>query len=489
MTTNTGRRGSSRSARPAAQGASAASPSQASSAGHPILELQRRAGNRAIAGLVANADTVSVARKGPSASGPAAAGDSAAKAPTTVTLKVKWDHTTPPQSYLKAVFDKHPVDWTADVSVNGKSKGEGQGELDVEVPAKTKVTIKVTPKATKPDDFYRAKSTTAKKGYETATTVKVALAYNRENQRFTDASWEKEGLDPDKVGKVKTYTMLDRKIQVNELVKPTVDATNKYFESNKLTDAERTSIKDSIVNIGGYNRRTTSSGSFSNHSIGSAVDINDHMPTKQNHHFKKSGDTGPADKRVLELFQHVVVLDSGWKDYDPWKESKPSRILEASTRFNQRFPRFLGGLLDDALGQGWDTGRPVTETELGPTLMQRVDDALLKKGIDAAKAAKKADTEKWLGKIRADWGHVRAWVEGIVVYKKKHAGKAWAYASDHAKAKPGSTPDVKGTLTGMVSLHEKLVETMTAGGWSWLVDHAKDYMHFEDRAAAAAMKK
>jgi hypothetical protein len=43
----------------------------------------------------------------------------------------------------------------------------------------------------------------------------------------------------------------------------------------------------------------------------------------------------------------------------------------------------------------------------------------------------------------------------------------------------------------MIPLHPKLVETLEAGGWTWLVDlqHAKDFMHFEDRAALAALKR
>ena len=43
----------------------------------------------------------------------------------------------------------------------------------------------------------------------------------------------------------------------------------------------------------------------------------------------------------------------------------------------------------------------------------------------------------------------------------------------------------------MIPLHPKLVETLEAGGWTWLVDQteAKDFMHFEDRAAFAALKR
>jgi hypothetical protein len=61
-----------------------------------------------------------------------------------------------------------------------------------------------------------------------------------------------------------------------------------------------------------------------------------------------------------------------------------------------------------------------------------------------------------------------------------------------AKKAPGTTPEVKGTLRGTVTVHPKLVETMIAGGWTWLVDYRhddqKDFMHFEDRAAQAALK-
>ena len=48
-----------------------------------------------------------------------------------------------------------------------------------------------------------------------------------------------------------------------------------------------------------------------------------------------------------------------------------------------------------------------------------------------------------------------------------------------------------GELNGMIPLHPKLVETMEAGGWTWLIDQteAKDFMHFEDRAAFAALKR
>ena len=51
----------------------------------------------------------------------------------TVTVKIRWSRTTPPQKYLADAFDDHPVDWEAVVYINDVKKGTGDGELDVEM--------------------------------------------------------------------------------------------------------------------------------------------------------------------------------------------------------------------------------------------------------------------------------------------------------------------------------------------------------------------
>lgn len=464
--------------------------------------LQQVIGNRATTALLA---------RGSSAVQRDDAEDAPEEQSGTVTITVKWDHTTPPKTYLEKVFDEHPVDWTADVYVNGKKEGQGDGSLEVEIAKGSRPQVKVVPTAEAPDDYYKASRARPKQG-TTATDadLEIRLRYNRQNRRFTDRSWENRDIDPDKAAKVKSYTLLGRNVRLNEAAADTVEATNKLFD--ELSEAKRQEISDSIVSMGGYNRRTTSTGAFSNHSIGTAVDINAHRPTKQNHHWKKRRKT---DEELMKLFQHVVVLDSGWKDYDPWKEEDASKILEASERFNRHFPRFLAGLLDDALGKGWDPAREnaaadwsktisdvmgflVSESQartfveqvqqlmLGPELLQKVDPALLKRAVKAAKKAGKTDTAAWLQRIARGWTAVRAWVEGIVVYKKRGE---WAYQSEHEKKPPSTAPEVKGTLKGMVSLNETMVDVLQKGGWTWLVDHTKDYMHFEDRAARAAIKK
>ena len=60
-----------------------------------------------------------------------------------------------------------------------------------------------------------------------------------------------------------TDTLLGFRITVNKLAQPTVKKTNDYFNSNKLTDADRAEIKASLLFIQGYNRRTTSTGAAS----------------------------------------------------------------------------------------------------------------------------------------------------------------------------------------------------------------------------------
>ena len=134
---------------------------------------------------------------------------------------------------------------------------------------------------------------------------------------------EKVGIDPAKAADMTTATMLGQSIQVNKLVLPTVKKTNEYFASSKLTDAERAEVTASIMSMGGYNRRTTTAGAFSNHSIGCAVDINALLATGQNDHVLK-GDKAQA--RRMELFQHVVRRESSFSTFDVWAETDSKKL-------------------------------------------------------------------------------------------------------------------------------------------------------------------
>jgi hypothetical protein len=350
--------------------------------------------------------------------------------------------------------------------------------------------VKIVPTG---DDYYRAatKKITAEAG-----TKDIKLAYNRENRHFTDQSWEHQGLDAAKAGDVTTDTLLGFKITVNKLAQPTVKKTNDYFNSDKLTDADRAEIKASLLFIQGYNRRTTSTGAFSNHSTGCAIDMNVNEATSQNDHFK---DDEARFKSRMELFARVVGRESGWGAWDGWAEKDSKKWLEASRLFNVHFPLFLSELLDDVKGGNSNTalaqwGEALdwmadTTGMVGRMLVSANDAEKLRTAAKAAKKAGKANTAKWLEKTADDWAAVRGWIEGVVMYDTEH----WAYVSDHranvAAGKEKRTP--KGELHGMIPFHPKLVETLEAGGWTWLVDssHAKDFMHFEDRAAFDALKR
>src|SRR5215211_6866149 len=107
----------------------------------------------------------------------------------TVKVKIRWSKTTPPQKYLADAFAAHPVDWKADVYVNGVKKGSGDGELDVEMTEGEKYSVRVDPTASGDDEYYEAAS--RQKLVAKDETVDVELNYNRENLRFTQESWEK----------------------------------------------------------------------------------------------------------------------------------------------------------------------------------------------------------------------------------------------------------------------------------------------------------
>ncbi len=417
----------------------------------------------------------------------------------TVTVKVRWSRTTPPRKYLADAFDDHPVDWNAVVFINGVKKGTGDGELDVVMTEGEKYSVKVVPTATGADEYYESAHREELVAKEQ--TVDVKLKYNRENIRFTQESWEKAGLDQTKVGDVETVPMLGRNVTVNKLVKPTVDKTNQYFNSNALTDDEREAVKKSLVKMGGYNKRTTSEGDFSNHSIGCAVDINENMDTRQSHHWKKTSKvkSTTGDVRLMNTFAKVVRRESGWDKWDPWAEMDAKDWLEANELFEKHFPAYFAALLDDALGGAankavaemgeafeWLGGLDVA----GKVLVSKHNKKSLEAAAKQAKKAGKNATAAELSNLAADWGSIRAWIEGIVMYKEDGE---WAYKADHEKrvAEGKEKRAVKGELEGMLPLHPKLVETMLAGGWSWLIDqqHAKDLMHFEDRAAMKQLKK
>jgi hypothetical protein len=185
--------------------------------------------------------------------------------------------------------------------------------------------------------------------------------------------------------------------------------------------------------------------------------------------------------------------------FDVWAETDTQKWLEANRLFNFHFPLFLSELLDDVKGDesntvlaewaeafDWIAG---TTTLVGRAMVSALDAGKLTTAAKAAKKASKSETAKWLERLAADWPQVRAWIDGVVVFRDGTYANVADYEAKVAAGKEKRTP--VGQLHGMIALHPKLVETMEAGGWTWLVDQteAKDFMHFEDRAGFAAIKR
>ena len=146
------------------------------------MRLASYAGNRAMARVLA---------RNPSPAAPPVATE-------TVAVKMRWDQTEPPRKYLKDAFDDHPVDWKADVYVDGKRSAA--------VTARSRSSSSRAPSTTCGSSRRPRRATTTttcrsvtKKARRRH--VDVKLVYNRSNQWFTDESWEKVGIDPAKAAR------------------------------------------------------------------------------------------------------------------------------------------------------------------------------------------------------------------------------------------------------------------------------------------------
>lgn len=424
----------------------------------------------------------------------------------TTAVKLTWKGELKNSKQLQPVLDDHPADLTADIVSKGKVIKTADTTATFEVtPSPAKQTFTVKPTASSPDDYFLSKSATVKVEADKTTEASVTLPFNRSNTRFTERTWEVTGLDVTRANNVSSATLFDKKVigGLNDLVAGKVAAANTWFTTNVKDPVERAAISASIVSIAGRVKRAQSSGLFSNHSTGVAVDINPRQDSLQNWHIKK---TDKHHATAMRLFNKVVsqpsafdalatslaklfvpgVNLSAFKDFDIWKERDRDRLLEASQRFNSFFPDYLVSLATQA-----DPGLSPTPT--ASSVMALSKDQLTALAAKAKKA-KKADVAATLTDLAAVWFEVRAWVGGFVITNKDQGGEPKGMLRkdfDAAKAKD-PTLQSKGELTGMISLHPAIVKAMTESGWSWMVDYKnddqKDFMHFEDRQAEKDLK-
>jgi hypothetical protein len=238
--------------------------------------------------------------------------------------------------------------------------GSGNGTATFQVgPTPAKHHFRITPTAAAPGDYYLATGVDVSVTADATTDATAVLPYNRENARFTERTWEIEGINVTKANNVRPATMFGLPVVggLNALTATRVKAANDWFDDNaNVTPADRTAARASIVSLVGRVKRTQSRGTYSNHSTGCAVDINPSEASLQNWHVKKDD---RRHAKAMKLFNEVVsqpsVFDrlvstlaglvvpgvgnlSPFAGFDVWTERDRDRLLMASERFNASFP-------------------------------------------------------------------------------------------------------------------------------------------------------
>jgi hypothetical protein len=405
-----------------------------------------------------------------------------------VAVTVTWTGHLENAGELQPVLTAHPTDLEAEVSEGSTVLGHGKGSAVVHLPktpAKHTLRVRPTATATSQGDYYLPGHSNAIDVTQT-TSVDVTLPFNRENQRFTERTWVVKGLDTAKVKDVHVKTLFDHRVQVNTRADARVDAANAYLAAH-YQPAEQQVAKNSIISIGGYNLRTQSRGTYSNHSAGVAVDINPNEEFQQNQHMH-SGKAPEA--RAMRVFNetlrsslvHRIFVQLGFPAFDVWQIDDRDRLLAASQQFNVDFPAHLHDLLVDADS----TLQPPSDM----TIMRFANPVILKRAAKKAATAHKAAMASALTDLSdADtWKAVRGWVEGVVKTGRTARGEDVFEIQSDFDNDPNHPANL-GTLQGMISLHPALVMSLTESGWTWLVQShtEKDFMHFEDRTAEAAL--
>jgi hypothetical protein len=411
-------------------------------------------------------------------------------------VKITWTGGLKNAGQLQPVLDKHPADLSATVKEGGKVVATGDSPATLEVPV-GKHAFRITPTAAAPGDYFLGTSTTVTVKPGGTTDRSVTLPFNRGNVRFTERTWEVEGIDVTKANDVDESVSLFGKSVIgglNTQLAARVAATNTWFSDDKnVTPADRTAAQASIVSLVGRVKRAQSRGTYSNHSTGVAIDINPSAESLQNWHVKK---TDSKHVNAMKVFSAVVALPKltapggkldEFKDFDLWKEKDRDRLLAASQRFNALFPDYLVDLATQADPEA----KPAPAAG---TVMALTGDELAALAGKAS-AAKKKDVATALREVARSWYQIRAWVGGYVITSRKKGGEAVGMlrADFDAAAAKDSTLKNKGELTGMIALHPAVVKALTENGWTWMVDYRhdneKDFMHFEDREAQRDLKK
>lgn len=345
--------------------------------------------------------------------------------------------------------------------------GTGTGTVTILVDWKSSYLIVITPRHngkpdSDPDKMYvkttESRKNTASKvnGDPASLTVSIKLMVNRWNFTHVLNSWNAEGVVRAKAEDVISKTFLGRNVTINKLVEARLNTTQAAFSA--LPAADLTRITDSITKIGSRTLRTMTgtSGTFSNHSLGCALDVSENMDTKQNHHFRLAD-----EQRLLVLVQEVVAeMVAGWNTFDIVTATGLTQ-LEASNHFNSEFPKWLFMYASTLAPESSDdtlSETPWPDYYSVPRLKRMIA------ALDGT--AQEKERLVPLFQTVIDYQIIlTTWMSGINI------NGVW--------------------LTGMISLDRQFLEIMLANGWRWGGDYSslsKDYMHFEDMNAVALIK-
>ena len=427
--------------------------------------------------------------------------DDHAPAPVAVTLN--WTGDLPNAAQLQPVLTADPADLTAVVRVDGGAPATVAPPHQLNLTPGPH-TISVAPTAGAPGDYFLA-NTQRVVVPAGGGPVAVTLPFNRDNVRFTERTWVVNNIDPAKANNTGPARLFGLPVNggLNALTAPRVAATNAWFtDPAHVSPADQATATASIVSIVGTVKRAQTRGTFSNHSTGSAVDINPSSESLQNWHVKKAE---ARDMRAMGIFNSVVALPTPAEQllakvetaflgaplpmpfdaFDVWRERDRDRLLEASQRFNAAFPDHLLGLVTAA-----DPAAAPAPTAASVMTLSAAD---LKRLARRARVAGHADVATSLTAIANTWFEIRAWVTGYVWTNRFRRGERVGMLKDDFTTAKAADPTLQnvGEMFGMISLHPAIVKALTENGWSWLVDYAhdneKDFMHFEDRTAQAGM--
>ncbi len=417
----------------------------------PATARQRREADRFFADLVGRRPTRTAAEDEPTA-------------PTEIDLLVR-------------VHGRFGGDLSAEIRVRSggtdlatRTIGAAPGDLTFRVARRDRYEITVTPTAARPNDRYdRTRQNFRPRAPYTSNVASIALAVNRWNALNVYDTWDAERIDRARARDVSPQPLCGRRVQINRAAQTRLAAANAAFLA--LDAAARQEITSSLLITGGYALRTQTTGAFSNHSLGVAVDVNYNLSTKQNNHFRLgSGDEGRNNRSVLEFVQEVVRMDPRYATYDLFASRTDLLHWDAAAMFNVLFPPWLEGLVAQANGRTVVSAAPSTATFTASPQPAR---ALSVTRVDVQRGSAVAtdrDIRSKLALVLREWESIQAWLYGAPV------------TADDGRA--------LGTLVGLVPMDRRFVELMIGAGWNWGGNWrgSKDFMHFEDRDAFASLR-